>query len=61
MMPGYRPGSFDICEPICREGFNTHPEWRQGSTAWPTDGNPFLWVVQTMQFQFDNDYQARSA
>jgi hypothetical protein len=61
MMPGYRPGSLDICEPICREGFNTHPEWCQGSTAWPTDGNPFLWVVQTMQFQFDNDYQARSA
>ena len=61
MMTGYRSGSFDICRPMCREGYNTHPEWRQGSTAWPTDGNPFLWVVQMMQFHFDNDYQARSA
>ena len=61
MMVGYRPTSFDICRPMCREGYSTHPEWRQGTTAWPTDGNPFLWVAQTMQFHFDNDYQARSA
>ncbi|MGO8862080.1 MAG: hypothetical protein ACLQRH_15135 [Acidimicrobiales bacterium] len=61
MMDGYRPGSFDICRPMCREGYAVHPEWRQGSTAWPTDGNPFLWVVQTMQYHFDNIYQARSA
>jgi hypothetical protein len=60
LMTGYRPGSFDICRPMCHEGYTTHPEWRQGSTAWPTEGNPFLWVVQTMQFQFDNDYQGRS-
>jgi len=61
MMNGYRPTSFDICRPMCREGFTTHPEWRQGSTAWPTEGNPFLWVVEIMQFHFDNDYQGRSA
>ena len=58
---GYRPTSFDICRPMCREGFGIHPEWRQGSTAWPIDGNPFLWLVVTMQDQFDNEYQARSA
>lgn len=61
MMTGYRPGSFDICRPMCREGYTTHPEWRQGSTAWPTDGDPFLWVVQTVQFHFDNLYEGRSA
>lgn len=60
MMTGYRPGSFDICRPMCREGYAVHLEWKQGSTAWPTDGNPFLWLVQTMQFHFDHDYQSRS-
>lgn len=60
VMTGYRPGSFDICRPMCREGYAVHPEWKQGSTGWPTDGNPFLWLVQTMQFHFDNDYQSRS-
>jgi hypothetical protein len=61
MMEGYRAGSLDICRPFCVEGYNTHPEWKAGSTAWPTDGNPFLWVVETMQFHFDNIYQARAA
>jgi hypothetical protein len=61
LMTGYRAGSFDICRPMCKEGFAVHPEWNQGSTAWPIEGNPFLWVVQTVQFHFDNDYQGRSA
>jgi len=60
VMPGYRPGSFDICRPMTREGFAVHPEWKRGSTAWPTDGNPFLWVAEMMQFHFDNDYQGRA-
>jgi hypothetical protein len=58
---GYRAASFDICRPMCREGYAVHPEWNQGSTAWPTDGNPFLWVVQTIQFHMDNnEYQGRA-
>ena len=61
LMTGYRPTSFDICRPMCKEGYAVHPEWRQGSTAWPTEGNPFLWVVQMLQFHLDNDYQGRSA
>ena len=60
VMTGYRPSSFDICRPMCKEGYAVHPEWNQGSTAWPVEGNPFLWVVQMMQFHFDNDYQGRS-
>lgn len=60
LITGYRAGSYDICRPFTREGFALHPEWRVGSTAWPTEGNPFLWVVQTMQFHFDNEYQGRS-
>ena len=57
---GYRAGSFDICRPMCREGFLVHPEWNQGSTAWPTEGNPFLWVVETIQFHMNNEYQGRA-
>lgn len=60
VMTGYRAGSFDICRPMSKEGYTIHPEWAQGSTAWPTEGNPFLWVVQTIQFHMDNDYQGRS-
>jgi len=60
MITGYRPGSFDICRPMCREGYAVHPEWNQGSTAWPTEGNPFLWVTHMIQFHLDNDYQGRA-
>lgn len=61
VIPGYRTGSFDICKPMTREGYALHPEWVQGSTGWVSDGNPFLWVVQTMQFHLDNEYQGRAA
>jgi hypothetical protein len=61
LITGYRAASFDICRPMTREGYAVHPEWRTGSTAWPTEGNPFLWVVQTMQFHLDNEYQGRAA
>lgn len=59
VVAGYRAQNFDICRPLCREGFTTHPEWAEGSTAWPTVGNPFLWVVQTIQYHLDNEYQGR--
>lgn len=59
-MPGYRSTSFDICRPMSREGYCVHPEWNQGSTAWPTEGNPFVWLVQTIQFHLDNEYQGRA-
>jgi hypothetical protein len=50
----------DICKPMTREGYALHQEWTQGSTGWVSDGNPFLWVVQTMQFHMDNEYQGRA-
>lgn len=61
VMTGYRVGSFDICRPISKEGYAAHPEWADGSTAWPMEGNPFLWVAQTIQFHLDNDYQGRAS
>jgi hypothetical protein len=61
VIPGYRTGSFDICKPMTKEGYALHPEWAQGSTSWVSDGNPFLWVVQEMQFHLDNEYQGRAA
>jgi hypothetical protein len=60
VITGYRPGSFDICRPMSKEGYEAHAEWREGSTAWVSDGNPFLWVAETMQFHMDNEYQGRT-
>lgn len=60
-IPGYRPGSFDICKPMSAEGYELHAEWRTGADAWPTEGNPFLWVVGMLQFDLDNQYGGRAA
>ncbi len=60
-IPGYRPGSFDICKPFTAEGFNIHPEWRAGPEAWRTSGNPFVHVATTIQYDVDNNYTGRSA
>lgn len=61
IIPGYRPQSFDICKPMCAEGYALHPEWRTGPDAWPTDGNPFLWVVELIQYDLDNQYGGRAS
>jgi hypothetical protein len=58
--PGYRAPN-DICKPLSAEGYALHPEWRIGPDAWPTEGNPFLWVAETLQFDLDNQYQGRAA
>jgi hypothetical protein len=56
---GYRAPN-DICKPFTTEGYALHSEWRNGPDAWPTDGNPFLWVVETLQYDFDNGYSGRA-
>lgn len=61
LIPGYRPASFDICKPFTAEGYALHAEWRTGPDAWPTTGNPFLWVTETLQYDLDNHYSGRSA
>jgi hypothetical protein len=58
-IPGYRPPN-DICKPFTAEGFALHPEWASGPDAWPADGNPFLWVVETLQYDLDNAYSGRA-
>jgi hypothetical protein len=60
VVPGYRPGNFDICAPFTEEGYATHPEWRT-QAPWPTTGNPFLWVVDTLQGDLDRNYGGRAA
>lgn len=60
VIPGYRPSSFDICKPFTAEGFKLHPGWERGAERWPTDGNPFLWVVQVLQYDLDNHYGGRA-
>lgn len=60
-IPGYRPSSFDICKPFTAESFNLHPEWRSGPDAWRSNGNPFLFVATTLQYDLDHYYTGRSA
>jgi hypothetical protein len=55
---GYRAPN-DICKPFTAEGFALHAEWGSGPDAWPTEGNPFLWVVETLQYDLDNAYSGR--
>ena len=43
---GFRPPpTADLCLAICREGFQTHPEWANDPRyAWYAGGNP-IWVA----------------
>jgi hypothetical protein len=61
VIPGHRPTSFDICKPMTAEGYALHAEWRTGPDAWPTTGNPFLWVAEMLQYDLDNQYGGRSS
>jgi len=61
VIPAYRPASFDICKPMTAEGYALHAEWRTGPDAWPTTGNPFLWVAEMLQYDLDNHYGGRSS
>jgi hypothetical protein len=60
VIKGYRPGSFDICKPFTAEGFAVHPEWSNGPDGWSSSGNPFLWVIEILQNDLDNNYTGRS-
>lgn len=59
VIDGYRAPN-DICKPLGAEGYGLHPEWRTGPDAWPTSGNPFLFVVDHLQFDLDNGYRGRA-
>lgn len=60
IIPGYRPGSFDICQPFTAEGFAVHPDWVAGPEAWTGTGNPFHWVVSILVHDMCDKYQGRS-
>ena len=60
LIPGYRPGDFDICQPFTAEAYKVHPEWASGPEAWPACGNPFLWVVGRLLGDMVERYQGRS-
>lgn len=50
--PGYRAPN-DVCKPFTAEGRGLHPEWANGPHAWRSEGNPFLYVVETIQGDID--------
>jgi hypothetical protein len=60
IIPGYRPGSYDICQPFTAEAYVVHPEWATGPEAWPSDGNPFEWVVGRLLHDMCDRYEGRS-
>jgi len=60
-IPGYRLGSFDICKPFTAEGYAAHPEWVNGPERWTSSGNPFLFVVETLQNDLDFAFQGRQS
>jgi hypothetical protein len=60
IIPGYRPGNLDICQPFTAEAFGVHPEWRTGPEAWPSEGNPLEWVVGRLLHDMCDRYQGRS-
>lgn len=60
LIPGYRPGERDICQPFTAEGHALHQDWSQGPEAWSGTGNPFLWVVLQMLHGITDRYQGRS-
>ena len=60
VIPGYRPGERDICQPFTAEGHAIHSDWSQGPEAWRGTGNPFLWIVLQMLHGMTDRYQGRS-
>lgn len=60
VIPGYRAGEKDICQPFTAEAYRVHPEWAGGPEAWPSTGNPFLWVVERLIGDMVENYQGRS-
>jgi hypothetical protein len=60
LIPGYSPGNF-ICKPFTAEGYAAHSTDWPSAHPWVTAGNPFLYVVETLQADLDLHYQGRAA
>lgn len=57
---GYRAPN-DICKPFTAEGQALHVEWASGATAWRSDGNPFLYVVENVTDDINRVRGARAS
>ena len=49
---GYRAPN-DVCKPFTAEGQALHADWAAGHHRWRAEGNPFLFVVETIQDDID--------
>ncbi len=58
--PGYRAPN-DVCKPFTAEGQALHPDWANGLHRWRSQGNPFLFVVETVQADIDRACGRRAA
>jgi hypothetical protein len=58
--PGYRAPN-DVCKPFTAEGQALHPEWANGPHRWRSGGNPFLFIVETVQGDINRACGRRAA
>jgi len=59
VISGYGPGNF-ICKPFTAEGYAAHSTDWPNQHPWPTTGNLFLYVAETLQSDLDERYQGRA-
>lgn len=57
---GYR-APIDVCKPFTAEGQALHVDWGSGPNAWRAEGNPFLYVLETVQADIDRAKGVRAA
>jgi hypothetical protein len=57
---GYRAPQ-DVCKPFTAEGQALHADWAHGPNRWRTEGNPFLYLVETVQADIDRACGGRAA
>jgi hypothetical protein len=56
---GYRAPN-DVCKPFTAEGQSLHGEWASGPNSWRSEGNPFLYVIETVQTDINRAKGARA-
>lgn len=57
---GFRPTTLDACVSWTAEGYDLHPEWRNGATTrWFPDGNALFRVLCILQDTLDHSFGGR--
>lgn len=57
---GYRAPN-DVCKPFTAEGHALHIEWGTGHHRWRPEGNPWLFIIETMLDDINRNEGRRAA